>query len=251
MATLLNNNILDGATVTFNEDGGVLREVNATARVKDVNTTSLQAAIASALDTPFLPEAGDSITYGGETVILESRSGTMTEPGHASIELTYRRQSGFDVSAGVRLLERIDQFDKEGTQVTVEWKEGVPEPIQGGEFTALIPVATITYEWVEQVEKPGAYLKGWIGKTNSDNWEDGEAGTWMALDAAVQLVDETASPRKWRFSMEFAHDPDGWNPQVIYIDERTGRPPKGLEADVGYKTVEKYEQRNFGGTFPG
>ena len=44
---------------------------------------------------------------------------------------------------------------------------------------------------------------------------------------------------------EFQYNPDTWDPTVRFIDSVTGKPPKDLVKDVGYKTVKKMPSCDF------
>ncbi len=46
-------------------------------------------------------------------------------------------------------------------------------------------------------------------------------------------------------TFEFQLNPDGWDPTVIFIDDRTGKPPPDLVPNVGYKTVTKMPACDF------
>ena len=60
-------------------------------------------------------------------------------------------------------------------------------------------------------------------------------------------VVRTSKSQYWENTYTFQYDPDTWDAHAVFIDPNTGKPPKGLEADVGEKWFEMYLTTDFSG----
>ena len=102
---------------------------------------------------------------------------------------------------------------------------------------------------------PGAFGVTYAGKTNNATWQSGAAGTWRCESVDFDQINpsasngdsgpETFSPL-YRIRFEFAYNPNGWNPIVVYTDPETGSPIAGWDAvSAASDTVDIYEQISF------
>ena len=87
----------------------------------------------------------------------------------------------------------------------------------------------------------------WHSRINETAWNNGSAEAWLCTQALPEPLDIRAGVdnHKYIFHFAFAYNELGWQPDVFYRDPATGRPPKGLVPDVGFKTVTWYETRDF------
>jgi len=92
---------------------------------------------------------------------------------------------------------------------------------------------------------------------NDNTWPiKGEEGLWRCSVADFVQLDRASSEKgRALFHFEFEYNPDGWQPEVAFIDDRTNKPPKGLYTEATYaaagldypgiKTVTKYHTANY------
>ena len=141
--------------------------------------------------------------------------------------------------------------DRAGDQITVE-HEGVK---QGGEITPFEGRAVLNFGTAFASLTPWLLVANWVNTVNDSSsffYSPGAlARTWLITELNFELSDRE-SPFGWpiyEFSMTMRHNPDTWDPGVIFIDPTTGRPPEGLSAGTGYKQVIWHDERNFSNLF--
>lgn len=243
-------NILEG--VRWDERGGVVRQIDETAII-----TGLTAA----QDSPM--EAYIALDNAGRTKgslhpevaglsLNQRRLVRMPDPTIAVIALVYNLPAvelappGFNsvIEGGVMVEQKPTQIDRNDQQITVQNAAG---EVQGGEVTALRPRSQETRRTSFQSAYPGVHARQYVGFVNEDQFNGDPAGQWLCAGIRFRLFNRDTSPHPtWEFDYEFWHSLDGWDPQVIYIDPATNKPPPGLVADIGYKTVELYTPAVFG-----
>lgn len=200
---------------------------------------------------PDLPLAGSSHPW--ETALkLRVREPTALGHGIARVMLVYRRD---DVSPpvgqnyttrGSSRSEQIEtQLDRAGNQIVLT-HPGKPD--QGGEIHPFETRSEIQAYWLEQSQFPGDLTRNFTNKLNDGPWvldTGAVARTWHCVDISWEPEDMGRTPPLYRFTASFSFNPDGFDPQVVYIDPETGRPPPGLVEGQGYKTIEWYEEADF------
>lgn len=116
---------------------------------------------------------------------------------------------------------------------------------QGGQVNVFTPQETTTFRGLYPTSAP-AYIRRQMRRTvNRYTWNGRPSGTWLCTKADYEYRDIEASPPIVEFVFEFQENPEGWDPDVIYVDQRTGKPPPGLVEGVGFKTLEVYQRRDF------
>lgn len=113
---------------------------------------------------------------------------------------------------------------------------------QGGEINVPVPVANFQMQGLIAIVNPWAVGQRFIARINKESWLNKPAKTWICsevqwdiLDPRVGSVgiDKIQIEPLYRFGFEFQHDPDGWDPTVVFIDQRTGRPPFDIDKEPG------------------
>lgn len=231
-------------TIEIVEMAGRIQEVRRKATVKDLPSSEVQTVLAALLGDPYLPVVGDELIVGGQRVRLEQRLGRILPDGDGEVELLYRRQDTAEtvvprVEFGT--LEITTERDAEGTQITVE-HNGVT---QGGEVTYRWVYPILLYDFVVQQSVIGNYLAGILGRVNETAWQGGEPGTWQCCGGGAELVNGTLPTPMWRVRLQMEYRFDTHQPQVVFIDPETGRPPAGLVEDEGYKVVTILPEAEF------
>ena len=256
------------------ERNGRIEQVTRIANVTGLTQATPHGLAAEMLTATGMPASGSTISVivGSiiNTLYLEERQcrlapvdGALT---NGVVKLVYNRRetassdSGTTptLRGGTTLKQVTTEKDRSGNPLIVEhtWPatdEDYPNKTQetGAEMTVLVPMSSLFGEFTSAESSPGNITKAWSGYVNSDTWQGGDPRTWMCTQANFDLVDDTTTPRTYRFAFSFEYDDQTWDNDttVVFLDPRTGRPPVGLETDVGVKKIEYYPQRNFGNTF--
>lgn len=101
--------------------------------------------------------------------------------------------------------------------------------VQGGEVPLPSPQANYHLEGYLRVADPNAYMDGIRVKMNATTWLGKPPGTWLCTEIQSEVLDPSQNPMLYRFAFEFQYDFDGWNPTVVFHDNRTGLAPFGVE----------------------
>lgn len=176
------------------------------------------------------------------------------------IEIRYKRPNleqpppgeAWVPSGGAGLEEISTQLDRNGTQIITE-HEGI---IQGGQIHPLMPRRELQFSWSAQADTPGQLVDAYVGKVNSDTWQNGSPRTWLCMSFNFGIANAATTPVTYDFTANFRQkddgtvndsgEPTGHDPQIIFIDPETGKPPSNLVAGEGYKTVVWYDEAVFG-----
>lgn len=116
---------------------------------------------------------------------------------------------------------------------------------QGGEVTIYQPQRNLHFSGHYATPFPWVLANYLIASINSSTWVGQGETEWMCVEVAWELM----KLGRYQFEFNFQHNPDGWNPTAVFIDEDTGRPPVGLKKDVGYKVVPYHRKRDFNAVF--
>jgi len=122
------------------------------------------------------------------------------------------------------------------------------EKIQGGEISIYEPQETITVDGILAVDAPWAVTEAMVGFVNSVPWMGQDARKWMCTGAPYESH-ALESVYRWLFHFEFQLNRATWDPTAVFIDARQGKPPPGLVANVGYKTIKYQGEIDFGTYF--
>jgi hypothetical protein len=155
------------------------------------------------------------------------------------------------------LQQRSTQLDYYGSQITVEHTYPSDDPdypdetkTQGATASVLLPQARLTADMKIAVWYPDYVVYNWLGTINAAVWRAASPYTWLCTGVDFEQADTEQSAPVYDFAFEFMYSNDGWDPQVIFIDQRTGKPPPNLVAGVGYKTVYWYHPFDYNWLFP-
>ena len=230
-----------------------------------------------ALDHGNLPGPGDSHPIESHLSVTK-RTPRIIGPRTVMVTVTYGGSfeppftTNFLVSGGAsveqteRALHRLGQSGgppygsgNPGEQITVKWTPpGASDAIiQNGEITPFEGRSVLSF--VAQIARsdPWTIIPDYVNKVNLGSffYAPGAAPrTWLITDMNFDVVSKetpTSAPI-YEMSMTMRHNPDTWDPFVIYIDEKTGRPPGpdengqgGLTAGEGYKRVKWHDEISF------
>jgi hypothetical protein len=249
-------------TLSAQERNGVIVRLVRRARVTGLTNNDYRALF-SALEAAGIPAVGSSPT-GAPNLQLVDRNPTIVEgePSSVDVDLVYEHAAGknqalgtphygtitYQVRAAVNQVE--SNTDVDGNPVTVSHTYPPEDPdfagqtkVQGGQFQFFQPQTCLTVRGIFTTRYPWLMERYLIGGINETDWAGRGPGEWMCTGFSWTPLDGQSS--KYEVEIEFQHNPGGWNPTVIFTDERTNRPPTGLVPGTGYKTVEKHRPVNF------
>jgi hypothetical protein len=155
----------------------------------------------------------------------------------------------FVVTGGSAVSQVESEVDTMGAQITVQHAGEV----QGGTITPLVAFDTLTLESPKQSLNPWYTARNLTNAVNNGPFPYDPYAvprTWLIENVQFQLLDDHPFPWWYRFRYELRRDPLGFDPQVVYIDPSTGRPPPGLVDGEGFKTVLWHAEHDFGYYFP-
>lgn len=245
---------------------GVIVHMVRRARVIGVDNDDYQLLLV-ALQTEGVPLQGSKLP-GAPNLVCTQRKAKLVDDRVVDIDLVYEHAfnegQSIDAPAFGFLLgecqatinQSTSNKDKDGNTVFTEFTFPDDDPDfgagsdrhtqqQGGEFPFFQPQFTLKYRGIKSVLFPALITQAIMGKINLNAWAGGEAGTWMCTGSTWKPHNIGSIPNQFLFSFEFQYNSDGWNPTIIFKDERTGAPPPGLIEGTGYKTVEKHVALDF------
>lgn len=246
--------------VQWRERAGVVEEVQRGALVYGLtpNSGTPEQLVANALAVAGVPDFGDAHPiYSG--LRLEERRPRVLDPTVVQVILVYRLASGgiqdepppgfaAAIRGGTALEQETTQVDRDGNQITVPWTfPGTGQTRQfPGEVQALRPRDYLSFTNTVQSASPGTIGRQYAGTVNDDVWNALPAGGWLCQDVQFELIDRSTSPPTWRMVYSFRANAKGWQPDVVFIDPNTGKPPSGISVGNGIVAdVPIYDEEDF------
>jgi hypothetical protein len=156
-------------------------------------------------------------------------------------------ENQFIFEGSVRMAQYEPMRDIYGTQIFVEHTfadddEDYPGLTvkQGGTVKTEEPQRILTATGILAVDFPDEVQLYWANTLNATWWVGSEPGTWKCVRCDFKPYDTSAVIPKWLFTFAFQHSYLGYEPQITFMDKRTGQPPNGLVEGVGYKQIERH-----------
>jgi len=249
MAAVIKN-IIEGASIR--EAQGVVIEITDIAVV-----TGLAGGIqwsSEALAAPGIPTSGESHPQF-PTMLLRERRVIPLSPAVARIELAYRvdpttSPTAVTIRGSTTATNKQTSVDRDDNQITTSRifrteLNGVVirQTVQTQSHTIPVRVAerSVSIADTRSSSDPDAFTSIYVNRINSVKWNNGDPGRWICTGIPYNVVDITSSPIKWRFTFEFQHREDGWQPEVVHTDSDTGRPVVPKVSEI----VEWYDEIDF------
>lgn len=111
---------------------------------------------------------------------------------------------------------------------------------QTGTVSVAIPQRTFVIEGIKSVLAPWDMAERLHRSTNRLVWLGQDPGTWMCTEVTWEYRTEG----NYFMTFTFQHEEDGWDPSVVFIDDRTSRPPAGVSVDDGSVLTVPYFRRS-------
>lgn len=228
-------------------------------------TDASYLALFSALDESDIPNVGSKLP-GAPHLTLAERNPKLvdSDQGTVDVDLVYEPfddegQNIDDPPYGVltgsvraSVQQLTTNLDKDGNTITTThtWPSDDPDwpgrtDVQGGQVQAFIPQKTFAIQGIRKLQRPWIMANAIIGTINIGSFAGGNAHEWMCVGITWKIVDATPLANRYHMSFEFQHNPDTWNPSVVFIDPRSQLPPKDLVDGDGYKTVRVHKEASF------
>lgn len=234
-------------------------------------------ALQEALDE--LGYESQSLLDSNEDLVLVQRDPTIIDVDKAEVILTYRHFSMnefqdlanpptgelvFTTEGGLQ--ERASQTDENDDPIILGYKypntadQGLyknMERQQAGEVQFRIPTKVKRLVGTLDWDDPDGVVDGILGKVNYAEWMGGGEGEWMCTGAKYSPWSRRDSANVNKFEFTFEHNPDGWDPQVVFVHEISGKVVSDWKTNAGagghasYAEVSLYEPVAFGSYFAG
>lgn len=269
-------------TLEMKEKWGVLESVVRRAFVKGLVGTSW-AVMYSVLEAAGIPKKGAYLDADkGVNLYVTDRDVKMVDKDSAEVVITYghfadrgqklyvdwgfvtnRNISGrMEVSVAQKTTNMFREEGR-GEQKLIQLQHTYPptDPdyagqtiFQTGEINVAIPQRTFSIQGCKEFRQSGPWdmAENLIGCINNKEWMGQPRHTWMCTEVTWEYRDtqpDSGNPA-YRSSLyfmtfSFQHNPDTWNPSVVFIDDRTNRPPSNLEENQGYKYIRYHREVDF------
>lgn len=151
------------------------------------------------------------------------------------------------IEVGATAVTLRSEKDTTGTQITVQHDFSLSEKpelglqVQGGTVDVQVPQSVFRQQRHESAA-PLAKSLQYVGRVNDAAIWTGAARTWLCTGITGRSENGGDS---YLVTYEFQYNPETWDQTVIFIDSDTGRPPPGLVADTGVKTLEMQDTETF------
>lgn len=104
--------------------------------------------------------------------------------------------------------------------------------LQGGEVNIPFPQSNFRlHGYVTDLPNPVDMSFQFVAKINENNWMGRPPLTWICSEMEWECIEP--SQQRYKVSFEFQYNVDTWDATVVFIDQRTGKPPADVyKADV-------------------
>ena len=260
MATATAEIIAD--SIVLEEEGGAVVSFKVTYLVTGLVGTG-SAKFTEALSATGLPAALSVPTLSANLVLVKRTPRLIGDNNNTrlKVDLEYVSKGdspyNFVFTGGTSLKQIQTEKDGAGIPITLShtWPADDPDfpsetKTQGASVSVEAQEVRMTATGILSRDYPWRESAEWVGFLNSTPWADGGARQWRCQDVSFESFDKSTSPPKYLFHYEFVFDGLGWQPGVVFIDPRTGKPPENLVAGTGTKTVGWYPTKDFNEQFP-
>lgn len=245
-------------TLDAEEEAGRLIRVSRRIRLKNLPGTDwriLKAALAHLDSENILPGA----SLPGEPGLILLRRRPQLVPGSKTIDVTceYERQDTTPIWEGDSGVEQVpDRTDANGNPIELvykypkdyEWDKTLREKEVkvGAEFTSTKSISEAIGSFIIMTSTPEVFGDQIINKLNAGAWRGKPARTWKVTRVSWVPFNISTLPYQYRIRVHLAHDPDGYDPTVAFVDPNTNEHPPDLLDHVGaMQTIAKLDTINF------
>lgn len=103
---------------------------------------------------------------------------------------------------------------------------------QGGEIDIPYPQSNYGFAGIVRTNAPRKLAGRIIATINEVEWQGDPPLTWICSEIQWEVLDPGEAPAdgltSYKMQFEFQYNVDTWDPTVVFIDQRTGRPPANV-----------------------
>lgn len=247
MATTTVLDLIEGARVRKYK-GNVIEVARAAImRVStDADPFTEDEVLFAALASDDLPVTGTEHPHEPGVYLTDLTARPMSG-GIVRVELAYKRPEGsgfdpppqfpFEISGDASLQQIETALDRQGNQITVE-HEG---EVKGGLIHPFETAEEMHLSEVIGTADPTLIARAYSNTVNLGTFRFDQGApdrTWLFMRVGYDLVDADVLPFPlYRMTYEIRRNPDGFDPQVIWIADDKHEPPPDLVPGTGYKTI--------------
>lgn len=228
--------LVEGASLT--EIAGVIEAATLIFPVTETVSPIFENALAQA----GLPQPGDKLNNANPNVKVIRRIPVIVGIDGAVITLKvsidYELQrpdepARFPLRGGASLQQTQTSKRKDGTTIIVtSAAEGAATQV--ATVNVFQATQNIAFERVIATPFPSVRAKEFIDKVNDATFLSEPRGTWLCTAVPFDIVDESESPPRYRFTYELENDPNGWGSSVGFKKD-DGTFEEGTFVDVEHK----------------
>lgn len=185
----------------------------------------------------------DHVMEGSSQALYNPANGLIFGKGRTSI---VEKTTNFFYPYGIR--DPKDP-DKDKTQIVVAhtydaYETGIAASphnpdyprtiVQGGEISIPYPQSNYVVQGIFPTARPARIALLIVATVNQVEWLGMPPVTWICSEAQWEVNDPSdkvlglGKLPNYKFSFEFQYNVDTWDPAVVFIDSRTGRPPHNV-----------------------
>lgn len=247
--------------MSLNERFGVVTKVVRKAVVIGIQNETDFGILLTALgddQQPIIPQPGSSLS--GTMLVLTERNPTLVDNEKVEVELVYELpfSEGQDLDnptphggvvfgemkCNMQQVETNQDGSGELISVSHTYEDDDPDyanqtKVQVGQIQVQASQKTLSFQGIKTTQAPWALAAALVSHVNTVPIWGADARYWLCTAVTWKLCD-ASNPQAMRYYMtfEFQFNEDSWDPVAVFIDERTGRPPKGLVEGTGYKVIQ-------------
>lgn len=242
------DNIVEGASIT--EVAGVIEAATQIMFVTETDSPLFESALAQ----EGVPKAGDKLNDANENVRVIRRIPIVVgidakqSPTEflLKISIDYELQrpdapAPYPLRGGASLQQIQTSKQRDGTPLTVTSATAGAEP-QVATANVLQPQMNISFDRVISTPFPSTHADKYIGKVNDATFLAKPARTWLCTAVPFEIVDESKSPPRYRFTYELENNPETWDESVGFKkDDGTFEEGTSLEVvwheEISFTTI--------------
>lgn len=214
------DNIVEGASLT--EVAGVIEAATQIMFVSETDSPLFESALAQ----EGVPKAGDKLNNANPNVrvirripiVVGINAKKVPTEFLLKVSIDYELQRAdepvpYPLRGGASLQQIQTSKQRDGTALTVTSATEGAEP-QVATATVLQPQLNISFERVIATPLPSVHADKYIGKVNDATLLSKPKRTWLCTAVPFEIVDESKSPPRYRFTYELENNPEGWDESV-------------------------------------
>ena len=178
---------------------------------------------------------------------------TYTQPGGGVFDPPTGSQYRLTGGSATQEIETAFFRDSGGMLVPVEVTHG--GVTTGGFITPTEGRAVLNFGAAFPSIAPWLLVTNWVNTVNDGTaffYSPGAPSrVWLITEFTFELSERTSPTGVpvYEFELSMSHNPNTWDPVLVFIDKTTGRPPENLDPATGSTTIAWHTERDFDALF--